>query len=141
MKNYGRIFELFVTIITAISVIMILDDYIYKLSSDQKLTLYIFDFIVVIILAVDFYIRMKASNQGLRFILKHWYEIPAMPPLFVFTLIESYTVFGAAARSVRLIRLFRLIHLFFRSTTIFAHTRFLYLIVFTSFAIIIGAIG
>src|SRR5690242_21536751 len=79
----------------------------------------------------DFYIRMRASNEGLRFILKHWYEIPGMLPLFVFSLIESYTVIGAAARSIRLIRLFRLIHLFFRSTTIFAHTKFLYLIIFT----------
>jgi voltage-gated potassium channel len=141
VKNYGRMFELFVTIITAISVIMILDDYIYKLSADQKVALYIFDFIVVVILAVDFYIRMKASNQGWRFILKHWYEIPAMLPLFVFSLIESYTAVGAAARSVRLIRLFRLIQLFFRATTIFGHTKFLYLLVFNTSAIIIGAIG
>jgi voltage-gated potassium channel len=62
-------------------------------------------------------------------------------PLFVFSLIEGYTVVGAAARSIRLIRLFRLIHLFFRSTTIFADSKFLYLIIFTSSAIIIGAIG
>ena len=79
---------------------MILDDYIY-----------IFDLIIIVILAIDFYIRME-SKQGLRFIAKHWYEIPAMLPLFVFTLIESYTVIVAAARSIRLIRLFRLIHLF-----------------------------
>ena len=38
-----------------------------------------------------------------RFIVKHWYETPAMLPLFVFTLIENYTVVGAAARSIRLI--------------------------------------
>jgi len=50
-------------------------------------------------------------------------------------------VIGAAARSIRLIRLFRFIHLFFRSTTIFAHTKLLYLIIFTSSAITIGAIG
>ena len=116
-------------------------NYVNKLSATQKVAIYIFDFIVVVILAVDFYIRMRASNEGLRFILKHWYEIPGMLPLFVFSLIESYTVIGAAARSIRLIRLFRLIHLFFRSTTIFAHTKFLYLIIFTSSAIIIGAVG
>jgi hypothetical protein len=108
MKNNSRKFELFVTIITAISVIMILDDYVYKLSAAQKVAIYIFDFIVVVILAVDFYIRMRASNEGLRFILKHWYEIPDMLPLFVFSLIESYTVVGAAARTIRLIRLFDL---------------------------------
>ncbi|HJT46691.1 MAG TPA: hypothetical protein VJ729_00805 [Nitrososphaeraceae archaeon] len=72
MKNNSRMFELFVTIITAVSVIMILDDYIYKLSGAQKVAIYIFDFIVVVIFPVDFYIRMRASNEGLRFILKHW---------------------------------------------------------------------
>ena len=141
IRNTGRKFELFVTIITALSVIMIIGDYLYKLSADQKLAMYIFDFVVVVILAVDFYSRMRASGQGLRFILKHWYEIPAMLPLFAFSLIESYIVVGAAARTLRLIRLFRLIHLFFRATTIFAHTKFLYMLVFTSSAIIIGAIG
>jgi hypothetical protein len=65
MKNNSRKFELFVTIITAVSVIMILDDYIYKLSAAQKVAIYIFDFSVVVILAVDFYIRMRASNEGL----------------------------------------------------------------------------
>ena len=85
---------------------------------------------------------MRPSNQGWRFILKHWYEISAMLPVFVFALIESYSVvIGAAARSFRLIRLFRMVHLFFRTTTVFAHTRFLYLIVCTFFAITIGAIG
>jgi voltage-gated potassium channel len=87
IRNTGRKFELFVTIITALSVIMIIGDYLYKLSADQKLAMYIFDFVVVVILAVDFYSRMRASGQGLRFILKHWYEIPAMLPLFAFSLI------------------------------------------------------
>lgn len=140
-KNNVRTFELFVTVMTAVSVIMILDDYIYKLSADQKSVIYVFDFVVVVILAVDFYIRMRASGQGWRFILKHWYEIPAMLPLFAFSLIESYTVVGAVARILRLIRIFRLIHLFFRATTVFVHTKFLYALVFTSSAIIVGAIG
>jgi voltage-gated potassium channel len=71
-----------------------------------------------------------SSNIGMRY-----------QPLFAFSLIESYTVVGAVARTIRLIRLFRLIHLFFRATTVFAHTKFLYALVFTSSAIIVGAIG
>jgi hypothetical protein len=52
--------------------------------------LYIFDFIVVVILAIDFTIRMNASEDGrLKFVLKHWYEIPAMIPLVAFTLLEN----------------------------------------------------
>ena len=123
MEN-NRTFELFVTILSAISVFIILIDYAYNLSAAQKQAVYIFDFIVVVILAIDFYTRLKKSNQGLKFILKHWYEIPSMLPLFVFGIIESHTVIGAAARSVRLIRLFRLVHLFFRTTRIFGDTRF-----------------
>jgi hypothetical protein len=52
MKDNSRKFEIFATIITAVSVIMILDDYIYKLSAAQKVAICIFDFIVVVILAV-----------------------------------------------------------------------------------------
>ena len=84
--------------------------YVYPLSDFQMQAVYIFDFIVVVILAVDFIIRMNASDDSrLKFVLRHWYEIPAMIPLVAFTLLENDLISGAAARGLRLLRLFRLL--------------------------------
>jgi voltage-gated potassium channel len=137
-----KIAEIFVTVLTAISVVVILIDHVYNLTESQRLAIYVFDSIVVLILAIDFYKRMKSSNgTSTKFILKHWYEIPAMIPIFVFDIAGLQTLLGAGLRSVRLIRLFRLLQLFFRTTEIFRESKFLYLITFSAGAIIIGAVA
>lgn len=85
---------------------------------------------------------MNASEDGrLKFVLKHWYEIPAMIPLVAFTLLENDLMTGAAARGLRLLRLFRLLQLFFRTLRIFDGSKYLYFMTFSTMAIIIGAFG
>jgi hypothetical protein len=96
-------FELFVSIITAVSVIVILLPSIFSLTYNQMQTIYIFDIIVVVILNVDFYLRFKESEEkGISFTLKHWYEIPAMLQLILFATIEQDQSFigSAAARGL-----------------------------------------
>jgi hypothetical protein len=80
MENKWRIF---LDIMTTISVIAIVIDYNYPhLVTVQKNTIYIFDLIVVSLLAIDFYNQLKKSGQSLsKYIIKHWYEIPSMMPL------------------------------------------------------------
>jgi uncharacterized membrane protein len=53
--------ELFISIITLVSVVVILIPSIYSLTSTELDIIYIFDAIVVVILAADFYTIMKAS--------------------------------------------------------------------------------
>jgi voltage-gated potassium channel len=136
-------FEIFVSIVTAISVIVILLPSIFSLTYNQMQNIYIFDIIVVIILVVDFYIRFKESGKkGIKFILKHWYEIPAMLPVILFAIVEQDQSFiGAAARGLRLVRLFRIVHLFFRTLRIFEGRRILYIIIFSAMALTFGAVG
>jgi hypothetical protein len=90
-------------------VVAIIIDYIYpNLASPQRYEIYCFDFVVAI-LAVDFYSRFKKSDLPLsRFIIKHWYEIPSMMPLVLFSTIEHEALIGTAVRSIRLLRLFRI---------------------------------
>jgi hypothetical protein len=53
------------------------------------LVVYIFDFIVAIILSVDFYFRMKFSKDSyLRFFLRHMYEIP----LVIFAILIKHKI-------------------------------------------------
>jgi voltage-gated potassium channel len=138
----NKAFEIFVTVLTAISVIVMLIDYSYSLTKEQRLIIWIFDSGVVGILVLDFCMRMRSSDErATRFILRHWYEIPAMLPIFVFDIIGTSTLLGAGVRSIRLVRLFRLVQLFFRTMVIFRESKFLYLIMISAGTIITGAIG
>ena len=138
--------ELIVASLTIASVIVAVLLYTVPLSENQITAIYIFDFIVVVLLAVDFYFRIKESGQGLRYIRKNWYEIPAMIPLFVFADIETQPLIGGALRSFRLIRLFRLLRLLrvinlFRTAKYLKASGFIYFLVISSVAIIFGSFG
>lgn len=54
--------------VASVGVAIILD--VFPLSEGQSNLIYTFDSIVVVILAVDFYFRMKASGQGLDYLKK-----------------------------------------------------------------------
>ncbi len=134
--------ELITATLAAISVVLIIIDYVYQLSNEQKYFIYIFDLGIVAVLIADFCRRLRASGEGYRhFLLKHWYEIPAMLPVVLFALIETHTVIGAAIRGIRLIRLFRIVHLFFRTTRIIQESKIAYLIALSSGSVILGALA
>ena len=135
--------EIFVAGITIVSVIVILFQQFAQPTGTTLMTIYIFDLIVVIILIADFYFRMKESKEGIKFVIKHCYEIPAMIPLFVFGLLETQSIFNIGLRGIRLIRLFRLINLFSRTSYILGQTnnRIIFTVVFSLMAVSIGAIS
>jgi voltage-gated potassium channel len=110
--------ELFIVVVTAISVFVIIFQFISQPSGALLNIIYVFDFAVVVILAVDLYLRTKESSNKGRFILTHAYEIPALIPLFVFGLFESQTILEVALRGLRLVRLFRIVILFSRTARI-----------------------
>jgi voltage-gated potassium channel len=131
--------EILINIITAVSVLFIVVQYLFSLTSIQLSIVYVFDLFVVIILAVDFSNRAIKSKQGLKYVLRHWYELPAMIPLFIFSVIEGVENFIVAI--LRLIRLIRLIQLFFRSLRLLhGKNKFVYIILFSFSSISIGAV-
>ena len=144
----SRKFEIFVGLLTLSSVILALVLYIpgFELSSSQTNAIYIFDLFVVVVLAFDFSVRVKASKNGPRYALKHCYEIPAMIPLIVFALFEDPLILGAAVRSIRFVRLLRLVRLFrlvnlFRAAEHWKLSTFLYLVIILAASVIFGAIA
>ena len=52
--------DIIVASLTVISLVIVLIDYILTLSTIQKIAIYLFDLIVVILLAWDFSLRVKA---------------------------------------------------------------------------------
>lgn len=136
--------EILVSTVTAISVGIIIYQLVYNPTQLIELEVYVFDSIVTAILIIDFYVRMKESkeNKGI-FILKHLYEIPALIPLVVFGFFESYSYLNVVFRLLRLIRLFRIIHLYSRILAFSAQTnnRLLYIVAVSGIAVSGGAIG
>ncbi|MEM3094220.1 MAG: potassium channel family protein [Nitrososphaera sp.] len=136
--------EIGISLLAAASVFLIIIDYSYALSATQKTIVYTADLVIVGILAGDFYVRMRRDKERIssaRFIAKHWYEIVGMVPLVVFGIYEPSTIGTAAIRGLRLIRLVRIVHLFFRTSSIFGTSRLLYLVMYSAGAIILGAYG
>ena len=138
--------EVGIASLTIASVVVAVLLYTIPLSDSQILSIYVFDFIVVIILAADFCVRLKGSKQKLRYLRKNWYEIPAMIPLFVFAAIETEPLIGGALRTFRLIRMFRLLRLLrvinlFRTAKYLRASGFVYFLIISSVAIIFGSLG
>ncbi len=116
--------KLFLDLLTGFSVIAIIIDYSYPfLSYIQQEIIYVFDFFALFLLAIDFYKETKKSRLPLtKFFVKHWYEIPSMVPLILFSNLEHKIIIRTIVKSFRLIGLFMIIRLFFRTITIFRKT-------------------
>jgi voltage-gated potassium channel len=90
------------------SVLVVFIDVLFPLTEKQRMVLSIFDLVVVVILGLDFVVRLKFSKNKSKFILRHLYEIPAMIPLFVTGTVDSSSLLSY----IRLIALFRVVRLY-----------------------------
>jgi len=136
--------ELLVSSFTAVSVGIIIYQLVYNPIKSIEQLIYIFDLTVSAILITDFYLRMKESKENNKiFLLKHLYEIPALIPLIVFGMFESYGFLNVIFRLLRLIRLFRILHLYSRILSFSSKTnnRLFYIIAVSAMAVSGGAIG
>jgi voltage-gated potassium channel len=90
------------------SVFVVFVDILYPLTSTQTLVLRTFDLGVVVILALDYAVRLRSSTNKRKFFLRHLYELPAMIPLFLTGAADSTSFL----HYIRLIALFRIIRLY-----------------------------
>jgi len=137
MNEYWNIL---VAIFTVVSMIIILLTFVHPFDSRQLLWIYIFDIIVTIFLAVDFYIRIRTQPKKLKFMISHWYEFPAMVPLVVFAGLDALTLTSSSILSFKLISFFRLIRLYNLVRYIKGNEIFL-LTGIAAITIIFGAVG
>src|SRR5215472_10791192 len=73
-KEYWNIL---IAAFTVISLIIILLTILYPFKVKQLLAIYIFDLGVTTFLTIDFYLRIRTSPHKLRYLIRHWYELPA----------------------------------------------------------------
>ena len=136
----SQTWDILITASTIVSLILVIFIFIYPLNEHQILVIYIFDFIVVILLVIDFCIRLKASPQKRKYIIKHWYEFPAMVPLALLGSIDSIIPANYSLLSFKLLTIFRTVRLFetlrnIRGSEIFIMT------IIAAVTIILGAFG
>ncbi|HEX5185310.1 MAG TPA: ion transporter [Nitrososphaeraceae archaeon] len=134
-------YEFFIISLTGFSVFLILFQYFYDPLGQVLVAVFIFDFIVSVILAFDFALRIKQSKERGKYFLTHLYEIPALIPLYALTLLESDTVYGAGLKSLRLIQIFRLMHVLSRSLIVMDEikNRILYVVLLSIITVTTGA--
>ena len=135
-------FELIVAALTILSLIIILVVYLEKLTPAQLQILYLFDLCVTIVLGIDYTFRLRRHPKGqrLKFIIKNWYEIPAMIPLIVYASFGTHVAIVVILRALRLITFFRLVRLF-RILSYFGDSQLLYIAFFISITTVSGAIS
>lgn len=136
----SQYWDILITTSTVISLILVIFVFIYPLNAQQLLAIYIFDFVVVILLAIDFCIRLRASPQKRKYVLSHWYEFPVMVPLALLGFIDSIILTSHPLLSFKLLTIFRTVRLFdlihnIRGSQIFILT------ILSAVTIIFGAFG
>lgn len=134
-------YEFFIISLTGLSVFLILFQYYYDPLGQALTALFVFDFIVSVILSIDFAIRVKKSKQRYKYFLSHLYEIPALIPLYALTLLQDNTVYGASLKSLRLIPIFRFLHVLSRTLIVMDEikNRLLYVVFLSVITVTAGA--
>lgn len=103
-----------------VSLVIVVLDYTGQVREDLKGTLYAVDAVIVTLLLLDLIVRASLSGNPLRYIASNIYEIPALIPLYVFTLLEGVPSLAGLVRALRFLRLLRLILLLTRGSTMLA---------------------
>jgi voltage-gated potassium channel len=132
--------ELVIALLTVISLILILIDIFFPLDAEHKQFVYIFDLVVVLILAADFALRVGRSAKKGRYVMNQWYEIPAMIPIILYASADTSTIAGQVLQQFRVIAFFRLVRLYYILTLI-QGSRFVLLSAFSIITIVFGALG
>ncbi len=94
----------------------------------------------------DYCDRLKKSKNKKKFLIQHFYELPALLPLIFFDFMEYEASLAAVLRAMRIIRLFRLLRLLrlinlFKMAKFLKASGFIYLVILLVVSIIFGAIG
>jgi hypothetical protein len=113
----------------------------------ETVVIYIFDIFVVIVIGLDFYTKMRKSQQGKRrrYILNNWYEIPSMIPIVVFAAAQSFTthddiiVVGIMFRALGVLYLLRLFDFVKDNLRIFGGNKTLHVFIIFFMALTITA--
>jgi len=105
-----RMYETLIVGLIAVSILLIILDSIVKLEAAIRNFVYLADFAICAVLALDYIYRLLRSKRKAVFIRRYWYEILALIPAYMFLIVETQFL-GAVFRSLRIIRAARILRL------------------------------
>ncbi|MDJ0273471.1 MAG: potassium channel family protein [Aigarchaeota archaeon] len=133
------------SVLAVASIVLILVENFVSLSFDQVVALMAADGLIVLYLAFDLVRQARASGNVSGYLMKRWYEVVALTPMFVLYLLETQTIFGAVLRGMRLTRLLRVVLLTARARKSLTHllevvrvSRLGYLLLASAFVVLAG---
>lgn len=115
-----RNYEGIIGILTVVSIFLIVIDSLVDLEKGWSYAIYIIDLSICLVFAYDFYIRLWRADSRLRFLKIHGYEILAMVPAIALHLAGSIPAISAGLRSVRLLRVIRILLVLARQAHFFS---------------------
>ncbi|MFC2034233.1 ion transporter [Chloroflexota bacterium] len=148
ISRKNQLFEIFIALLALLSVTLICIEYLVPLSSGQLTLIYIADLAICVVFGVDFALRFRSAENRKVFLKEHWYEMLAMIPAYMFVLLQFQIIFGALARSIRLIRVIRLVFMLARlrrafriSSNVLQQSYIVYLLIICLVTVFIGGFG
>jgi voltage-gated potassium channel len=96
--------EIIIAVLAVVSIILVAIDSLVSLSRGALIGIYAADLLICIVFAIDFFRRMKASQNKSQFMRNSWFEILAMIPALALYALGTIPVLAVAFRALRLIR-------------------------------------
>lgn len=138
-----NITEVVIGVLAILSIVLVVIEAVVPISRGVKLCIFVADFVICIVFAVDFIQRLRASERKSHFMKTNGYEILAMIPAVALYAVGTISAVTAAFRFLRLIRLVivlaRMRRLVSKTGGFFQKSRLLLLFGITVVVIFVGA--
>lgn len=96
--------EIALGVLAIVSIILVAVESTVSLTKTTLMSIYIVDLVICIVFAVDFIVRLKASDRKSIFMKTNWYEILAMVPAISLYALGAIPAISAGLRLLRLVR-------------------------------------
>jgi len=107
-RNVSRT-EVLIGFLAVLSIFLVVLGNIMLRQGRFPLGVYLVDFVICVVFAVEFLKRSRASEARGQFFKRHWYELPALVPALALDLMIGLPILSAGLRALRLIRFVRVI--------------------------------
>ncbi|MEM1862034.1 MAG: ion channel [Acidilobaceae archaeon] len=100
--------EVFIVYLVILSILIVIIDYTVSVPDDLRFQMYLLDLVVVLIIFVELLIRAYRSGSFTLYLIRHFYEVIALIPLYALYYMESSLTIAGLVRLLRLIRIVRI---------------------------------
>jgi voltage-gated potassium channel len=138
--------EIIIGVLALVSIVLIAVESLASLTKSELIAIYVADFAICIVFAIDFIRRLRSSEDKGRYMKNNGFEILAMVPAVALYGLGTIPAISIAFRSLRMIRVLRVLlmlarlrRVFYRMDSFVRRSHLLTLFVITAIVIFAGA--